>query len=560
MNPPTSFGKYGVIRLLGQGGFGEVYLAHDPNLVDKVAIKTIYPHLARERGFERRFLREARLLRKLNHSNIVRLYAFEVVNGQPFMVMEYLAGGTLKDRLAKLRARGQKMSLEEIAQLMDKIGDALDHAHKLGAIHRDIKPANILFRSPGEPVLTDFGIAKLMEESVRLSKPGETSGTASYMSPEQAGGIPVDVRSDVYSLGIVLYELVTGRVPFLGETPAAVLKKHVYDPPPPPKQFNPDVADAIQTVILKALEKNPDARFASTGELAKAFSAAVRGEIPVEKEERKGSDQETVREPLPEDKSLEKESSSRRPQFNLPTMAGYSVSGCLLLIFCFLMIVGASLFLPKFFPTTPTASARVSPSVTATSLPTPSLPSACPPQTGGRLVLFDEFNDSKSGWGSTSELYYENGAFMMRMTVTESVRYKSMEVANLSSRYRIETHAQRVSGPADSGYGLLFGHQDEDNYYLFRINDLGKYRVSKQVRGQWETLQDWTVTPLVQSGKSNALGVLIGVTSITPCINGTKLTPINDYGLKPGKIGLTISTTNVAAHFRFEDFAVWKLE
>jgi serine/threonine protein kinase len=552
MSPP-SFGKYTVIRLIGQGGFGEVYLARDPNLADKVAIKTIYPHLARERGFERRFLREAKLVRKLNHTNIVRLYAYEVVNGQPFMVMEYLEGGTLKERLTKLRARGQAMSFEEIARLVDAIASALDYAHAQGAIHRDIKPANILYRSRDEPVLTDFGIAKLMEESVRLSKPGETSGTASYMSPEQAEGLPVDARSDVYSLGAVLYELVAGRVPFQGDTPASVLKKHVHDPPPLPKQFNPDISDAMQAVILKALEKSPDARFASTGELARAFNAALRGQAPVEQKEHEETEVETVRESVSEAEPTHREP---RPRSNL---AGYGIVGCLLLVLCVTVVAGASVFLPSFF----SIPSSLAPVAGATRRATPSLPPACP-GAEGRLIWFDDFDDPKSGWETTIESNYEAGAFSMSMTTTNTVRSKVIAVADIGVRYRIETHARRISGPNNNEYGLVFAYQDVYNKHYFRVIDEGRFRLAKTIyedgASKWQYLMPWTETPLVRSGNLNALGVKVEGTRITACLNGQVILTVYDSELRTGKVGFAIGTFDQPIHVRFEDFAVWKLE
>lgn len=275
-----SFGKYVGVKPLGRGGMAEVYLARDPVLDRNVAIKVIYPHLATDPDFGERFLREAKLVASLRHNHIVQLYDFDIQNNQPYMVMEFLDGGSLKTRLDALRATGKMMPLAESARVLDAIANALDYAHARGAIHRDVKPANIIFTSANEPVLTDFGIAKILGDAAQASAAGTIVGTPAYMSPEQAASKPVDARSDLYALGVVLYEMTTGRVPFHGDSPTAVLMQHLNNPPPAPRQFNANVPDAVQIVILKALAKNPAERFASAGELARAFSAALRGEVP----------------------------------------------------------------------------------------------------------------------------------------------------------------------------------------------------------------------------------------------------------------------------------------
>lgn len=272
-----SFGRYIVSQRLGRGGMAEVYQARDPVLDRQVAIKVILPHLAAEQGFAQRFLREAKLIASLRHPHLVQLYDFDVVDEQPFMVMEYLAGDTLKARLSALYARRVTMPIDASAHLLEALASALDYAHARGAVHRDIKPANILFTAQDEPVLTDFGIAKLLDQSVQISMTGSILGTPAYMSPEQAAGNPVDARSDLYALGVVLYELTTGRVPFRGDSPTAVLMQHLQAPPPAPRSFNPNLPPAVERVILRALAKEPAERFASAGALAQAFRTALHG-------------------------------------------------------------------------------------------------------------------------------------------------------------------------------------------------------------------------------------------------------------------------------------------
>jgi predicted ATPase len=255
----------------------EVYLAHDPILDRQVAIKVILAHLAADEGFVARFRREAKTIASLRHPHIVQLFDFDVLHGQPFMVMEYLAGETLKVRLSALRTRGGRMPLNESVRLLAALAGALDYAHAQGAVHRDIKPANILFTGQGEPVLSDFGIAKLMDQTVQLSMAGGILGTPAYMSPEQARGQPVDERSDLYSLGVMAYELATGRLPFQGDSPSALLVQRLLEKPPPPRTFNPNLPAAVEQVILQALAKEPGERFASAGAFAQALRTALHG-------------------------------------------------------------------------------------------------------------------------------------------------------------------------------------------------------------------------------------------------------------------------------------------
>ncbi len=285
---PTTFGKYTVIRSLGSGGMAAVYEAADELLERRVAIKVIHPHLAQESGFADRFRQEARLVAALRHPHIVRLYDFDIFNDQPFMVMEYLEGGTLKDRLAEQLRQGQLAELGLVAQNIISLAEGLDYAHTHGAVHRDIKPANILFTSQDEPVISDFGIVKLLHESMQISMTGGVIGTPAYMSPEQASGKSVDGRSDQYSLGIMAYEMVTGRVPFIGETATALLMKHLTEDPPAPRGLNPNLPLAAEAVLLRALHKDPSKRYPTLSQFAGSFDRALRGlDVDLEAEEPK---------------------------------------------------------------------------------------------------------------------------------------------------------------------------------------------------------------------------------------------------------------------------------
>ncbi len=267
-----TLGKYKVLEHIGHGGMAEVYKGIQEQLDRLVAIKVLHPFLADEEGFVIRFQREARIVATLRHQNIVQVYDFDENKelGIYYMVMEYIDGPTLKQRLSK-----GPLPPEEAARIGAAIADALDYAHKRDMVHRDIKPANIMFTSDGNPVLTDFGIAKMMSLS-GLTASGAMVGTPAYMAPEVGMGRPGTVASDIYSLGVVLYQMVTGRLPFESDSPMGMVMQHINDPPPPPSQFVPDIPPELEAIILHALEKDPEARFKSAGEMAAALRFVVQ--------------------------------------------------------------------------------------------------------------------------------------------------------------------------------------------------------------------------------------------------------------------------------------------
>jgi len=279
-------GKYEIVEHLGSGGMAEVYKAYQPGPERYVALKVLHSRLAQTEDFVIRFKREAQAVARLRHPHIVQLHDFDVAYGLCYMVMELIEGGTLAERLGALRAQGQRMSLPEVTRILQAIAGAVDEAHQEGVIHRDIKPSNIMFTDDDEPVLTDFGIARLVGGS-QITKSGDISGTVDYMSPEQVKGEAVDVRSDVYSLGVVLYEMIAGQVPFPSESPAVTIVKHISETPPSPRALNPALPAAAARVILRALTKDPNARPSSAGHLAQEWVAALSGEpLPAETAEK----------------------------------------------------------------------------------------------------------------------------------------------------------------------------------------------------------------------------------------------------------------------------------
>ncbi|WP_420629645.1 protein kinase domain-containing protein [Candidatus Leptofilum sp.] len=269
-----NLGKYRVLEPLGSGGMARVYRGYHPQLDRFVAIKVLRSDLVEDETFLARFRHEAQAVAALRHPNIIQVYDFDVEDGIYFMVMELLDGDTLHTRLNDYRVRNEQMSWGEMVRILLDVLDGLTYAHQEGMIHRDIKPANILLTQRGQAVLADFGIAQIVG-GTRHTVSGALLGTLNYMAPEQGLEGMSDARSDLYSLGVVFYEMLTRQPPFNADTPLAILLKHVNDPLPLPSELNPDIPPALERIVLKALAKEPDGRFQSGTEMIQALKTAV---------------------------------------------------------------------------------------------------------------------------------------------------------------------------------------------------------------------------------------------------------------------------------------------
>jgi len=269
-------GNYDLLELIGKGGMAAVYRAHQPSMNRSVAIKIMAKTLTTDESFVTRFKNEAYLIAQLEHAHILPVYDFGEEEGLLYIVMRYLPAGTLEDRIGE---RG--MPIREALALFKQLASALDYAHQRGVIHRDLKPTNVLVDAQGNAFLTDFGIAKSLEDQTRLTGTGGVVGTPIYMSPEQGLGDPLDARSDIYALGVILYEMLAGQPPFTADNPMAVMLKHINDAPPPPSEFNPDIPKAVEAVVMRALAKDPAERYETAQQMADAFEEAVlTGSVP----------------------------------------------------------------------------------------------------------------------------------------------------------------------------------------------------------------------------------------------------------------------------------------
>ncbi len=274
-----TIGGYQIAEEIGQGGMAVVHRAYQPQLERWVAIKILQTTEASGKKFLARFRREARAIAALRHPNILTIYDYGEERGIAYIVMEYVPGGTLKTRLT-----GQPMEWPDVATVVIPVGRALAYAHSQGIVHRDVKPANVLLAHSNWPLLADFGLVKLVGRQQGITRPGVSIGTPAYFSPEQAAGEDVDHRSDIYGLGVVLYELLTGRIPFEADSPIGMMLRRLHEPPVPPRRLNPRITPQLEAVILRALARDPVARQptmeALVNDLSRVPGATGRAVLP----------------------------------------------------------------------------------------------------------------------------------------------------------------------------------------------------------------------------------------------------------------------------------------
>jgi serine/threonine protein kinase len=277
-----TLGAYRIIEQLGQGGMATVFKAYHAALDRYVAIKALHPAFKEDVNFLARFQREARVVARLDHPNIVPIYDFSEHEGRPYLVMKFIEGETLKARLAQ-----RKLSFGEIIVIVDAVGKALTYAHQQGILHRDVKPSNVLLAKDGQIYLADFGLARIASAGESTLSSDMMLGTPQYISPEQAmGKRELDEGTDIYSFGVLLYELLVGKVPFSADTPYAIIHDHIYSPLPMPHSINPKISDDIERVLLKALAKERADRYTTVNEMVESFKGACSGyeesALPVE--------------------------------------------------------------------------------------------------------------------------------------------------------------------------------------------------------------------------------------------------------------------------------------
>lgn len=329
-------GQFEILEELGRGGMATVYRARQLNMNRIVAVKVLPPHFLHDPGFYERFEREVDVISHLEHPHILPIYDYGQSEGMPYIAMRFLGGGSLEQRIR----RGQ-MALNEIEAPLRQIAQALDYAHRQGIIHRDLKPGNIMMDEAGNAYLSDFGIARVLGSNLTGSM---IVGTPAYMSPEQANGLPIDGRSDVYALGVVVFEMLTGHEPYQAETPMAILLKHINEPMPPMSEYRKDIPPSVEAVINKATAKDPDHRYSSATAMVEALANAMKNpNAAAPTEARPPSSAQAVTEPKMDSPTL-----IERPVETLPVQQsrnGLILIGGLLALF---LIVGAVIMLASF--------------------------------------------------------------------------------------------------------------------------------------------------------------------------------------------------------------------
>jgi len=372
--------QYKIRQFIARGGFADVYLAEDTNLNRQAALKIMLPALAADDQFVARFHREAQTVAQLDHPHIVQIYGIgQTDSHRPYLAMQYIEGGALEDTIEQLQARGEQLETRRALGIIARMAEALIAAHNANIVHRDLKPSNILIRPNGAPILVDLGIAQ-MEGGPKLTHTGTLIGTPHYMAPEQVSGKKLDGRSDIYSLGIILYELLAGQKPFKAEEPMAILHMHVHEPPPLLQDKRPGLARETYQVVTTCLRKDPDQRYQTAAELLQALNTAIQAEggeghtSPSGKWRPHPSDQYRLP-PSSTTQQLEEKATRKRPAWIYALIP----IGLILLIFLIFPFIEDPIFIssaPSTTPTTtPTASLTIDNSqLTIDNSPTPTTP------------------------------------------------------------------------------------------------------------------------------------------------------------------------------------------
>jgi serine/threonine protein kinase len=565
IQPGQMLGPYRIINQIGRGGMATVYKAYQPSIDRYVAIKVLPSQLAESREFATRFQQEARIIAKLEHPHILPVFDYGESDGVAYFVMRYLEAGTLKDRMEA----GRPLPINEIDKLFTQLADALSYAHSHGIVHRDLKPANALIDSQGNVFLTDFGIAKLLESaSPRLTQTDAIMGTPAYISPEQAQGHPVDQRSDIYSLGIILYEMVTGSVPFIAETPLAVLFKHISDPLPPPSLVKPDIPQTIEQLILKALAKDPRDRFATAAEFVKAWERALESRETVQRVPEsvtippQSTGPQTQKKPGPAIKPVSKTG-----------MRTVWIVGCLISVCALFGLGGVALMASNLrAPSTPT-----SPPPTQTVISIPATTTNAPPPTTtipvintGEVLLEDDFTGD-SNWGTLtdadSSVEYRNDTLNMRVFRENFVIWSTPNDEDYGNVHTEVTVTNNGTDPT-TAFGFICAQQPKDwSFYYLAATPAGEYAIIRATDGESDVFLTgdgkWTSSDLIAlKASSYRVSADCGKGRLTLYVDGQQIASVTDNTYGTGRVGLFTWSGDKAtsADVTFDDFLLTSLE
>jgi len=556
LQPGQMLGSYRIINQIGQGGMATVYKAYQPSMDRHVAVKVLPSQLAESKEFVARFQQEARTIARLEHPHILPVFDYGESDGTAYFVMRYLEAGTLKDRMVA----GRPLPLDEIDRIFTQLTDALSYAHSHGVIHRDLKPANALVDSDGNLFLTDFGIAKLLESaSPRLTQTDAIMGTPAYISPEQAQAQTVDQRSDIYSLGIILYEMVTGRVPFTADTPLAIILKHISDPMPLPSLLKPDIPASIERVILKALAKEPQDRFATAAEFLSAWKRALDEKDSVPRASKTIS--APASSPLTVVPVAQAAAKSGRS-------AGWAV-GCLAGACLLLAVGGGAIFLASNWQSLPFGVTDVpSPTVTA-NIPLPT--ETAIPINIGNVLLEDDFS-AGSNWGTLTDtntsIEYQDDALRMIVFIQNWIVWTTPNDTDYENVHMEVTVTINDTDP-NTAFGIRCNQQPatDDSHYYFAITPSAQYVIAKAEAGQTDLFltnnDNWgTSASITQNASSYRVGADCGNGTLTLYVDGRQIASVSDSSYTNGGVGLFTWSAEEATKtdVSFDDFVMTELQ